>query len=179
MPAPYKKLLTYWYTFIIHDLTYSFCERYIRSFKLKDQMVGAARSAKQNIVEGSESLRTSLKTCIKLTNVARASNEELMADYEDFLRQNEFSIWPKDDKRINYFRDFSYKFVCDICNICNIPRKLHLPQDKEKAANLLLTLCHQASFLLLKQVKSLEEKHEKEGGYTEKLYQRRTKYRGY
>jgi four helix bundle suffix protein len=193
----YKKLFTYWYTLIIYDLTVEFCERWIKSWKLKEQMTGAARSGKQNIVEGSEGMKTSLKNTIKLTNVAKASLEELLADYEDFLRQRNRPQWGKDDPRVVLLRrrtaalvrtcslrsqNLAFEQSSKVRNLSNLSNlrwqeQLPLPKDLEEAANLLLTLCHQATYLLNKQVESLERKHQTEGGYTEKLYWRRQEYR--
>jgi len=154
-------------------------------------MNGAARSGKQNIVEGSEAMATSLKSGIKLTNVAKASIEELIGDLEDFLRQRKLPQRPKTDPRVRRFRAQSARIVRNLSNLSTLrlpaeqaDRKqrqllsqLPLPADSEKAANFLLTLCHQATYLLDRQVKALEKKHEKEGGYTEKLYQRRLRAR--
>lgn len=186
---PYKKLFTYWYAVIIYDHTVEFCNRWIKSYKLSEQMTGAGRSGKQNIVEGSDSLKTSMKSGIKLTNVAKASEEELLEDYEDFLRQRGLNVWPKDDKRVLVFRAKAAKLVKDLSNLSDLSKlrestkliqeKLPLPEDPEEAANLMLTLCHQITYLLNRQVESLEHKHEKEGGYTEKLYKRRRQFRGY
>ena len=147
-------------------------------------MTGAARSGKQNIVEGSEAVATSLKTTIKLTNVAKASIEELLADFEDFLRQRGYSRWPKTDPRVKGFRARSARIVRNLSNLRTLrepallaQQELPLPKDPEEAANLLLTLCHQATYLLNNQVKSLEEKHRIEGGFSEKLHRRRIQYR--
>lgn len=175
---PYKKLLTYWYSLIIYDLEVEFCKKYIPSWKLKEQMDGAARSGKQNIVEGSDSLKTSLKTGIKLTNVAKASIEELIGDLEDFLRQNKLSTWDKNDPRTLEIRNKYSKIVSNLSNLGNLGNeKWELPDNPEEAANLLLTLCHIATYLLNKQVDALERKHITEGGYTEKLYEQRISYR--
>lgn len=182
---PYKKLFTYWFSVIIYDLTVQFCKRYVLSSlsnlgspdkRMADQMIQAARSGKQNIVEGSEELKTSLKMGIKLTNVAKASIEELLADYEDFLRQRDLAIWEKEDFRVKKVRVFSAKLVSNLSDLGNLGRELKLPKDPESAANTLLTLCHQGTYLLNKQVEALEEKHKKEGGYTEKLYNSRIRY---
>jgi len=100
----YTKLLTYWYSVIIYDRTVEFCGGWIKSWKLSEQMTGAARSGKQNIVEGSEAFVTSLKSVIKLTNIARASVEELIGDLEDFLRQKGSVSWSAEDPRIIEFR---------------------------------------------------------------------------
>lgn len=182
---PYKKLFTYWFALIIYDLTVEFCDCWIRSWKLREQMTGAARSGKQNIVEGSEGMKTSLKTAIRLTNVAKASLEELLADYGDFLRQRGLTQWGKNDSRVRLFRGKAAKLVRHLSNLRNLraerewQKELPLPEDPEEATNLLITLCHQATYLMNKQVEALEHKHQTEGGYTEKLYQKRKKYRGY
>ena len=176
----YKKLFTYWYALIIYDLTVDFCGRWIKSWKLREQMSGAARSGKQNIVEGSEGMKTSLKNGIRLTNVAKASLEELLADYEDFLRQRELPQWDKDDPRVVSLRRRTAALVRNLSNLSNLSNlrgQLPLPEEPEEAANLLLTFCHQATYLLNKQVEALERKHQTEGGYTEKLYRKRQEYR--
>jgi len=190
---PYKKLFTYWYAVIIYDLTVEFCERWIKSWKLKEQMNGAARSGKQNIVEGSDNLKTSLKIAIKLTGIAKSSIEELLGDYEDFLRQRKLACWSKDDQRVKLLRAKSAKlvrdlsFLRDLRNLRASPEarqkellaQLPLPAEPEAVANLLLTLCHQATYLLDKQVDALEKKHQTEGGFTERLFQKRKDYRGW
>ena len=175
---PYKKLLTYWYSLIIYDLEVEFTRKYISSWKLREQMDGAARSGKQNIVEGSDSLKTSLKTGIKLTNVAKASIEELIGDLEDFLRQRKLNMWDKNDPRVLVLREKYSKIVSNLSNLGSIgDEKWGLPNDPEEATNLLLTLSHIATYLLNNQVDALERKHITEGGYTEKLYEQRQNYR--
>lgn len=188
--AAYKKLLTYKFSLVIHDLTVEFCQRYLLGhlsslshlgkpdYRTSDQMVQAARSGKQNIVEGSEDLETSLKMAIKLTNVAKASLEELTTDYEDFLRQRGLAIWTKNDPRVLAFRREAAQNISLLGDLSDL-RNLKLPKDPEEVANFMLTLCHQASYLLHKQVQGLEKKHQTEGGFTEKLYQKRKAYRGF
>lgn len=139
-------------------------------------MIQAARSGKQNIVEGSEAMMTSLKSAIILTNVARASLEELILDYQDFLRQRQLSKWDKNDPRVWRIRKEYGGFVSNLRDLSDL-NKLRVPRDPESAANTLLTLCHQNSYLLYKQVRALEIKHQKEGGYSEKLYRRRIDFR--
>lgn len=190
MPASYTKLLTYRFALVIHDLTVGFCQRYLLGrlgslshlgkpdYRTADQMIQAARSGKQNIVEGSADLETSLKMAIKLTNVAKASLEELTADYEDFLRQREMSVWSKNDPRVLAFRREAAEVISLLSPLSDL-RNLKLPQDPEAAANFMLTLCHQATYLLHKQVQGLEKKHESEGGFTEKLYKKRKEFRRY
>ncbi|MFA7319660.1 MAG: four helix bundle suffix domain-containing protein [Parcubacteria group bacterium] len=176
---PYKKLYTFWFSVVIYDHTVEFCNRWIKSWKLKEQMTGAARSGKQNIVEGSDDMGTSLKIAIKLSGTSKGSLEELTGDLEDFLRQNKLQKWDKSDQRTQKFRQESAKLIKYLAETRNeeILKTVELPKDRERAANWLLTLCHQATYLLSHQVKSLEEKHMKEGGFTENLYNKRVEYR--
>ena len=102
----YKNLLTYQKSKIIYDFTYCFCERFFKRFdRTIDQMVQAARSGKQNIVEGAKAGMTSTETEIKLTNVARGSLEELLEDYLDFLRIRNLNAWEKDSKEASFVRN--------------------------------------------------------------------------
>ena len=113
----YKKLASYQTATIIYDLTVEFCNRYMnyktnmanKSYRTYDQMVQAARSGKQNIAEGSQAAGTSRKTELKLLGVARASLAELLADYEDFLRQNQLQAWEKDAPASQTIRGLAYK----------------------------------------------------------------------
>lgn len=176
---PCKKLFTFWFSVLIYDRTVEFCNRWIKSWKLKEQMEGAARSGKQNIVEGSDNLATSLKVCIKLTGIAKGSIEELIGDLEDFLRQRELAQWSKQDKRVLALRAHSATLVRNLSNLRDLGflRQRPLLQKAEDAANFLLTLCHQATFLLNRQVEALKTKHQKEGGLTEELYRKRIEFR--
>lgn len=137
----------------------------------------AARSGKQNIVEGVGQSQTSKKGEIKLLGVAKASFEELLMDYEDFLRQNKLEIYLKTDYKITKFRQIAFRLsnlrnLSDLGNLIEKPQLFDNPQDD---ANFLLTLCHQETYLLDKQIKSLEERFIHEGGFTENLFQRRIK----
>lgn len=114
-----------------------------------------------------------MKSYIKLLGVSRASLEELDEDYFDFLRQRKLQAWDKNDPRVREFRGIRV-----FMNTQNTPTTLTLPDSPEAAANLLITLGMQNSFILNKQIQSLEEKFIKEGGYTEKLFSKRMKYRG-
>src|SRR5215813_3065094 len=101
----YKKLLSYQKAEIVYDATVYFCNRFIdKRSRTRDQMVQAARSGKQNIIEGSMASATSKESEIKLTNVARASLEELLADYRDFLRVRGRRLWEKNSKEALYVR---------------------------------------------------------------------------
>lgn len=169
----YEYLVAYMLGKVIQDLTVEFCNRYIspRS-RTHDQMVQAARSNPQNVAEGATG--ESLKSYIKLVGVAHGSNEELLKDYQDFLRQNHLSTWDKNHQKIREFRQF--RVVWTSPTTLNTPQ---LPHSKIEAANLLLTLCQMESFLLAKLVESLKKKHQTQGGFTEKLYNQRKQYRGY
>ncbi len=183
----HKYLLTYRYAQIIHDLTVEFCQKYLsylgnlghlREIPQKrtiDQMVQAARSGKQNIVEGVGQSWTSKKGEIKLLGVAEASIEELITDYEDFLRQRSLRIWPKTHPKIQTFRKRA-AFLTHLGNLSSLGDlkvKPVLPKDPETAANLMLTLCHMATFLLSKQIAKAESDFVAHGGFTENLFKKR------
>jgi len=178
----HKYLLTYRFAEVIQDLTAEFCLSHLSDLghlgviptrRTIEQMTQAARSGKQNIVEGVGQSRTSKKGEIKLLGVALASFEELIADLEDFLRQRGLPIWPKDDPRVKQFRQLGIE-----ATRLRSPRLLRLPRDKTEAANLLLTLCHQETYLLDRQIKALEEKFVHEGGFTENLFKKRLGHLG-
>ncbi|MDP2718801.1 MAG: four helix bundle suffix domain-containing protein [Dehalococcoidia bacterium] len=167
----YKRLTIYILATIIYDLTVGFCRRFLRGSRRQiEQMEQAARSGKQNIGEGYTF--QSLETYIKLCGVAEGSIKELGSDYEDFLRQRGFSIWPKDHPKVRVFRGFRAVWVKP-----NIPNTPNLPNDPEEAANLLLTFCQMETFLLKRQISSLKEKFVREGGFRENLFKKRLDYR--
>ncbi len=142
-------------------------------------MVQAARSGKQNIIEGVGQSKTSKKGEIKLLGVANASFEELTADYEDFLRQRNLTIWVKTDSRIGAIRKRAF-VLTNISNLSTLGAlvvKPKLPQNQERAANTLLTLCHQVTYLLGKQITRMEELFVDQGGYTEELFKKRLEKR--
>jgi restriction system protein len=136
--------------------------------------VQAARSGKQNIAEGSMALGTSKKTELKLVGVARASLEELLADFEDYLRQHGLPLWEKGHPRAGEVRR-----VCYVDNRSYKTYKTYFepPASAEVAANALVCLIHQACYLLDQQLRQLEQEFLNEGGFTEKLYQARLKRR--
>ena len=167
----YEYLSAYMLGKVIQDLTIKFCNKYIDyKSRTHDQMVQAARSNSQNIAEGYSN--PSLKAYIKLSGIAYGSNEELTKDYQDYLRQHDLQIWDINHPKIREFRGFRASWISQTS--LNTP---NLPNDSTEAANMLLTFCNMEGFLLRKLEKSLEEKHEKEGGLTERLYNKRTKYR--
>src|SRR6266513_326364 len=106
----YQELLSYQKAEVVYDITYRFCQRFLnRGDRTIDQMVQAARSGKQNIAEGSKASGTSKETEIKLMNVARASLEELLVDYRDFLRVRDLRLWEKDSKEARFVRNLGKK----------------------------------------------------------------------
>lgn len=162
----YQKLLSYQKAEIVYDATVYFCNRFIdRRSRTHDQMVQAARSGKQNIIEGSMASGTSKEMEIKLTNVARASLEELLADYRDFLRTRGLAEWSKDHsyaqrlRQLNRTPNSTYEtFIKGIEH-----------NDPAISANIIIGLIRVASFLLDKQLKSLEQAFLKEGGLRERM----------
>ena len=159
----YKDLKSYQGTAIIYDFTVEFCRRYVdpRS-RTVDQMVQAARSGKQNIVEGAAN-KTSEKSELKLLGVARASLAELLEDYEDFLRQKHLQLWGKDDPRAAAIRELGYK-----------PDKTYQTYQSymdapETAANAALCLIHQVNFLLDRQIRTVETQYQERGDYHDQL----------
>ena len=162
----YSNLLSYRGTQIVSDGNVVFCRRFVdpRS-RTYDQMTQATRSAKQNIVEASQDSGRSARTELKLLGVARGSLEELLEDYRDFLRRHNLPIWDKNDpravaiRRLAYHKNRSYA----------IYRRYIEDGDAETAANTMICLIHQASYLLDQQIRSVETKFLEEGGVTERM----------
>lgn len=168
----YKYLKTYQLSVVLFLLGSKFCDIYFAGFdsrRTKEQAIQALRSHKQNIVEGY--LEKSLKSYIKLLGVSIASLEEFIEDLLDFLRVRNLKIWDKNDPLVLKIRDL--RVFGDFREDSNFPKVPELPDNPEGAANFLLTLAHQQSFMLSKQIKSLEEKFINEGGYTENLFKKR------
>lgn len=170
----YKKLLSYQKAEIVYDATVYFCDRFIdRRSRTHDQMVQAARSGKQNIIEGSMASATSKETEIKLTNVARASLEELLADYRDFLRTRGLAEWDKDHpharrlRELNRIQDATFDTF----------RKGIEHADPAISANVIIGLIRVTSYLLDRQLKQLETAFVKEGGLRERMTHARLKER--
>jgi len=141
----------------------------------------AARSGKQNIVEGVSQGRTSEKGTIKLLGVANASFEELLMDYEDFLRQNHLEIYKLTDPWVTNFRKIAFR-LSNLKNLSNLGELIERPKlfgNPQDDANFLLTLCHQVTYLLSRQIKAAEEKFIAQGGYTESLSKKRREFRGF
>lgn len=168
----FRSLKSFQMTEIIYDYTVEFCRRWIdpRS-RTTDQMVQAARSGRQNIAEGSLASGTSKKTELKLVGVARASLGELLLDYEDFLRQRGLSLWKKEDPRATAVRALSYRPYKSYTTYSTFLQK------PEAAANAAICLIHQANYLLDQQLRALDREFLEKGGFTERLYSRRSSNR--
>lgn len=181
----YRKLLSYRKAEIVYDATVFFCDRYIdRRSRTHDQMVQAARSGKQNIVEGSMASGTSKETEIKLTNVARASMEELLEDYRDFLRTKGHPVWDKESREARFVRGLGRKGNegTDGTNRTNMTNGSHESHESyetykpfietrppEIVANIIVCLIHQANYLLDRQLNQLEVDFLKNGGLRERM----------
>lgn len=170
------------YAEIIFDLTAGFVNRFLAEIdhrRTREQMFQAARSGKQNIIEGVGRSATSKKSEITLLDVARASLEELIGDYEDFLRQRSLPIWPKTDPKIQELRQVGFRLssLSNLSDLGHLIERPILPQSPTEAANFLLTLCHQATFLLARQIAVVEKEIIEKGGYSEELTRKRLEYR--
>jgi len=170
----YQELLSHQKAEIVYDLTYRFCQRFLKKGdRTIDQMIQAARSGKQNIVEGSMASGTSKEMEIKLMNVARASLEELLADYRDFLRVRDHVIWEKDSKEAQYVRKLgtrsnaTYETYREFCET----------RPCEVVANIALCLIHQTNYLLDQQIRRLEKDFIREGGIRERMTRARLQQR--
>jgi four helix bundle suffix protein len=162
----YKNLLSYQKAEIVYDATVYFCGRFFdRRDRTVDQMIQAARSGKQNIIEGSMASGTSTETEIKLTNVARASLEELLADYQDFLRTRGIEEWNRDHPYAKRLRELNKK--------ANAPyetfRKGIEHEDPAICANVILGLVKVTCFLLDHQIRRLEKDFIAKGGLRERM----------
>lgn len=170
----WKDLYFYRKSDAIYQLTVEFCKRFLPTHgdRTVDQMVQAARSGKQNIVEGSEDGKTSSEMEIKLMNVARGSLQELRSDYIDYLNTHHLAVWAVDNDRQRRLRDF-----CHTHNDYSDFAPLVAKMDDEEMANLLLTLCHQTDKMMCSYIEKLEEKFVTEGGIKERMHSARTGYR--
>jgi len=167
----YRQLKSFQHAELVYDSTVKFCDRFIdRRSRTHDQMVQAARSGRQNIAEGSQASGTSKKFELKLVGVARASLEELLLDYEDFLRQRGLPLWGKDHPTAHVVRELAY--AKDRSYITYKPYVEQAPQAV--AANTIVCLIHQTNYLLDQQLRQLEKAFLQEGGFTERLYKTRT-----
>ena len=170
----YQELLSYRKAEIVYDFTFRFCEKFLtRGDRTIDQMVQSARSGKQNIAEGSKASVTSTEMELKLTNVARASLEELLLDYQDYLRVRDLSLWDKNSKEALYVRKLgksenesyeTYRTYMDT-------------RPPETLANIAICLIHQANYLLDQQIRRLEKDFVEKGGLRENMTRARIEHR--
>ena len=169
----YRNLRVYQVTEIIYDITYYFAHRFLsKSDRTIDQMVQSARSGKQNIAEGNQAAMTSSETEIKLTNVAKASLEELLDDYEDYLRVRGLEQWGPLHPRYQRMREYASSEQIRHTYADNIRR-----MTDEEIANLCLTLTHQAIYMLHKLLITMQQRFVTEGGIKERMFQARMNYR--
>jgi four helix bundle suffix protein len=203
----YRNLKSFQVAQLVYDLTARFCDRYIDRFsRTRDQMVQAARSGVQNIAEGSQASGTSKKTELKLTNVARASLEELRLDYEDFLRQRGLALYPPDHPALVRFKakrcatleqvrtwvreergathgqartdtDDHRPSGPAIASVGVRVRRCPSVSSPELAANAALSLLNLCRHLLNRQLSAQAAAFEREGGFTERLYRLRSERR--
>lgn len=170
----YRNLITYQKSEVIYDGTVYFTNRFFKKYdRTIDQMVQAARSGKQNIAEASMASATSKETEIKLTNVARASLEELLIDYEDFLRTNKLKLWEKDHKLTMRFRELN---KTPNANYQTYIKAIENPEP-EICANAMICLIKIVTYLLSQQIKSLEKAFINEGGLRERMTKARIEKR--
>ena len=169
----YHKLLTYRKSDVIYNGTVVFTQRFLsRGDRTVDQMVQAARSGKQNIVEGSEAAGASKETELKLTNVAKASLEELLEDYLDYLKTHGFEVWEKDSEKGRAARELGKTADPETWD------RLFREKPDETVANLQVSLIRQCTYLLAKQIRHLEEDFANHGGIRERMHAARTATRG-
>lgn len=170
----YQTLLSYQKSEVIYEITYRFCKRHLaKGDRTIDQMVQAARSGKQNIIEGSKAAMTSKETEIKLTNVARASLEELLEDYRDFLRVRDMQIWDRNCREALYVRELSKTTPLTF----EVFREFVETRSAEVVANIAICLIHQANYLLDQQLRGLEKAFLKDGGLRERMTRARLQTR--
>ena len=170
----YRKLKVYRKTEVIYDLTYYFCKKYLKlGDRTIDQMVQAARSGKQNIVEGNEVAETSAETMLKLLGVARGSLQELLIDYEDYLRVRNLRLWADDSKEVDVMRKLGIEHE-DSASFLELAQT----RSDEVVANMVIVLIYQADILLNGYINRKYNDFLREGGFREKLTRERVKNRG-
>jgi restriction system protein len=182
----YRSTASFQAATLIYDATYWFCEKFLDArSRTVDQMVQAARSGRQNIAEGSRAAATTSQTELRLLNVARASLEELLLDYEDFLFHQRLRQWPSDGAEAGAVRGVAAQLRKDRSDPSDQTDQTD-PQAQRRAqhalyarwlehadaavrANALICLIHQANYLLDQQISALEQAFVDDGGYSEQL----------
>jgi four helix bundle suffix protein len=162
----YKVLLGFEKAEIVYDITFRFAHKFLsKSDRTIDQMIQAARSGKKNILEGSKAGFTSRETELKLTNVARASLEELLDDYKDFLRVRNFTLWDKESREAKFVRSLG----CKKPQTYELYREFVETRPAEIVANIAICLIHQANYRIDRQLQWLEKDFIEHGGIRERL----------
>jgi len=170
----YQKLLAYQKALVVFDATLYFCDRFIdKKSRTHDQMVQAARSGKQNILEGSEASGTSKETEIKLTGVAKASQKELLEDYQDFLRSRRAPLWDKNSKEALFVRKLGTKPEASYESY----RTYIETRPPEVVANIIICVIHQTCYLLDQLLRRLEKDFVEHGGLRENMTRARLAHR--
>ena len=170
----YQTLLSFQKAEVIYDITFRFAHKFLaKGDRTIDQMIQSARSGKKNILEGSKAALTSKETELKLTNVARASLEELLDDYKDFLRARDLPAWDKDSKEAQYVRKLGRKTP----QTYEIYREFVETRPPEVVANIALCLIHQANYLIDQQLLRLEKDFLAQGGLRERMTRLRLLHR--
>lgn len=169
----HRNLICYRKAELIYDITYHFAYlAFERGNRTIDQMVQAARSGKQNIIEGNADMETSIEMGIKLINVAKASFKELLADYEDYLRVNGYEQWSADSDKFIAMRklgaDSSNQYILDVAKLRSL----------DTVANMAIILLKQEDYLLHKLLANLSEQFLDEGGFKERMHRMRVERRG-
>ena len=171
--GPHSTLKAYRKAEVIYDMTYYFCEKYLRKGdRTIDQMVQAARSGKQNIIEGMAVGETSKEMLLKLLYVAKGSLQELLADYKDYLRVRNLRIWEADSVEVRAMRKLGLQYDDGKSFL-----ELAVTRSDEVVANMIIVLIHQADVLIRQYYDWNYEKFLKEGGYREKLTRERLTHR--
>ena len=162
----YQTLLSFQKAEVVYDITHRFAHKYLgRGDRTVDQMIQSARSGKQNILEGSKAALTSKETEIKLTNVGRASLEELLADYRDYLRVRDHAIWDKDAKEALFVRRLGRQTPQSF----ELYRAFMVTRPPQVIANIAICLIHQTNYLLDQPLKRLEQDFLEQGGLRERM----------
>ena len=172
--ANWKELHFYQKSVALFQMTFVFCDRFLPKHgdRTVDQMIQAARSGKQNIIEGSEDGKTSTEMELRLLNVARSSTQELREDYKDYLLTRKFALWDKEHPRYAKMRDFTRAH-----NMLEDYEPYFTRWTAEEMANIGYTLCCQIDVMMNGYLATLEERFRKEGGIKERMHRVRTGYR--
>ena len=172
--ANWKELHFYQKSVALFQMTFVFCDRFLPKHgdRTVDQMIQAARSGKQNIIEGSEDGKTSMEMELRLLNVARSSTQELREDYKDYLLTRKFALWDKEHPRYAKMRDFTRAH-----NMLEDYEPYFTRWTAEEMANIGYTLCCQIDVMMNGYLATLEERFRKEGGIKERMHRVRTGYR--